>query len=358
MNRFVKATFLQFVGTVGSGIFVLPFLFAQSNFIFASLFLIFFVVVTATFDHFYVEIINATSGDHQLTGYAEIYLGKKYKFITTLNLILLAFGAIVAYYKLFSNFSILIFPHISLFSISSIFLIVSFLMFYFRQQLSQNIFVFIPIFMLVVPILLFIFSITDYGIPISSNIYPNFSFIGATIFALSGFTIIPEVRESLGSNKKFSLAVLAGLLLAAFIYFLYTFSIIRLSGPLLSVDSLSGLAKIYPGVTKILAVFGMIITLRAASNFLIVLRELFYRDLNIPKSVSNFLPILFPFLALSLGTVSLITIISLTGHFTIFVSAIIICCIRLKLPRTFWTEFGVILVILSLSVGLVINLFY
>ena len=353
-SRFRSAVFLQFMGTVGSGIFVLPFLFSQSNFIFASIFLIFLTVITGFLNHFYVEIVSATEGDHQLSGYAQIYLGGKFKLVTSLNLMLLAFGAIIAYSKLFTNFTALLFPSLSVFTISGIFLFSVFLLFFFRQNLSRNVFLFIPIFMLFIPIFLFIYSL----IPISEAgvlklaAYPSFSFYGPLLFALSGFTIVPEVQETLGTNKKLSLVVFLGLFLAAITYFLYSFSIIKLSGQTLSIDSVTGMALVHPVLSKIIAGFGMVVTLRASFGFMIILRELFYRDLKIPLSISNYLPLLFPLAALFLKSVSLLTIISLTGHITIFISALIICLIRSKLPQTITTQFFIILIIISLSLGL------
>lgn len=356
--HFVSAIFLMFMGTVGSGIFVLPYLFAHSNLIFASIFLVFLTTITAALNQFYVEIIKKTPGDHQLTGYASIYLGPKFKLITTLNLVLLAFGAITAYSKLFTSFLNLLFPSLSLSLASILYLAFLFLSLALsRERVGLGFRILVPIFILVIPVLLFIFSLNSQFVIRNSSFLitsPSFAFFGATLFALSGFTIIPEVEETLGSNKKLSLAVLLGLLLAALIYFLYAFSVIRLSGQSLSINSVSGLASTYPLIAKFIAIFGLVITLRASFNFLIILRELFYRDLKISKTISNSLPFLFPVLALFLRSVSLISIISLTGHLTIFISALIICLIRLRLPHTFATQFFSLLIILSLTFGLVV----
>ncbi len=350
-RNFRSAIFLQFMGTVGSGIFVLPYLFAKSNFLFASIFLVYLTFITSILNHFYVEIIRSTKGDHQLTGYAQIYLGLKFKLVTTLNLILLAFGAITAYSKLFQSFFWVLFPHNASLS-AVIYLVVVFLLFIFHHKFQDNLFLFIPIFILLVPIILFCFSISNYGLPITNYVLPNFSFYGTTLFALSGFTIIPEVQETLGSNKKLSSVVFLGLLLAAFTYFLYAFSVIKLTGNLPSIDSVSGFSQTFPFIAITLAFFGMIITAKSTANFLIVIRELFYRDLKISLHFSQILPLFFPLVALTLTSVSLITVMSLTGHITIFVSAVIICLIRFKLPHNFTTLFVCLLVLFSLCFGL------
>ncbi|MFZ2152580.1 MAG: hypothetical protein WAV41_00785 [Microgenomates group bacterium] len=357
-SQFFPAIFLMFMGTVGSGIFVLPYLFSQSNFIFASVFLVFLTIITAVLNQFYVAIVTTTAGDHQLSGYAQKYLGHRFGLLASLNLLILAFGAILAYSKLFSGFTLVVFPNFSIYLISFLYLLIIFVLFYFHQILSKNIFLLIPIFILVVPIFLYFYSFNYPLLTInySLSITPSFSFFGPLLFALSGFTIIPEVRETLGTPKKLSLVVTLGLLLVAIIYFLFAFSIIRLSGDSLNIDSVTGLATSFPLLAKLIAIFGMVITLRSTVNFMVILRELFYRDLKVSLPIANLLPSLFPLLGLLLTTVSLLTVISLTGHFTIFVSALVICLIRLRLPHSFWTEFWAILIMLTLTLGLVIAL--
>ena len=354
-SRFLSAVFLQFMGTVGSGIFVLPYLFAKSNFLFATFFLVYLTIITAFLNHFYVEIISSTPGDHQLTGYAQKYLGPKFKLVTTLNLILLACGAITAYSKLFQSFFILIIPQCS--AISSIVYLITVIII-FALALSREReglgFLLIPIFILLIPVVLFFIALNS---PLeirnlSLEISPSFMFYGATLFALSGFTIIPEVQETLGSNKKLFLAVFLGLILATITYFLFAFSVIRLSGPSLTVDSVTGLFRTFPVIALVLAIFGMVVTSKSTANFLIILRELFYRDLKISLPLSQMLPLLFPLVVLALTSVSLITIMSLTGHITIFVSAVIICLIRFRLPHNFSTLFISLLILLSLFFGL------
>ncbi len=360
-SPFLSAVFLQFMGTIGSGIFVLPYLFHQSNFLFASLFLLFLALVVAALNQFYVDIISHTKGDHQLAGYAKIYLGKRFHLLAVINLLLLSFGAITAYIKLFSQFFILLFPSLNLNAGLLFYLIILFSIFIFRDHLNHNIMLLIPFFMLFVPIILFIYSFpfinhTSYII----NQPLSFSFFGATLFALSSFTIIPEVGEILGNGPTahkhhLSGAVFTGLLLAVVSYFLYIISVILISGTNLSINSVSGLFLTYPLISRIIAVFGMLVTARASLGFLIVLRELFYRDLKLTRTISDYLPLVFPFFALLLGNVSLITIISLTGHITIFVSAIIICLIRLKISHNFNIQFFILLIIISLSLGIFIS---
>jgi len=348
------------MGTVGSGIFVLPYLFYHSNFIFSVFFLVILGMVTGVLNNFYAHIVTSTKGDHQLAGYFRIYLGKKFSNLATLNLILLSFGAIAAYLKLFTSFIGVLFPSLSPVVISAIYLIILFISYRLYFHPANILDYVIPIFMLIIPVVVFIVSFFS-GAPTNSFylVSPKFSFFGATIYALSGFTIIPEVQEILLKDKKnshsLSLAVALGMMLVVLSYFLFSYGVIVISNGGVSIDSVTGLSHSLPLLAKIISTFGAVIVMRASFGFLLVLRELFFRDLRLPVFTANYLPLAFPLVALTLGSVSLISLISLTGDITIFVSALLICLIRLRLPTTFWTQFWVMSVMISLFLGLAIN---
>jgi hypothetical protein len=357
--NYLTAIFLMFMGTVGSGIFVLPYLFYHSNQIFASFFLLILGAITLVLNLFYSKIVSSTSGDHQLAGYARLYLGPRFSLLASINLTLLSCGAIIAYSKLFSSFFITLLP-VTISSTQIIYLALLSLFFFFKFQLSSRLSFIIPVFMLLIPISIFIFSFlfighTSYFI----NQVPNFSFFGATIFALSGFTIIPEIQEILLKGRQklsLPLAVTLGTLLVIFIYLSFIFGVIRLAGSGVSIDTVTGIAGSFPALAKVISAFGLVVVLRASYGFLIILRELFYRDLKFSYFNSSVLSFSFCLLTLFFSSVSLISVISITGHITIFISALLICLIRLRLPHSFSTLFFTILIILSLFFGLIIAL--
>ncbi|MBI2464626.1 hypothetical protein HYV64_00645 [Candidatus Shapirobacteria bacterium] len=363
-GSFLSAIFLMFMGTVGSGIFVLPYLFYHSNFIFAVFFLLILGLVTGVLNHFYAHIVTSTSGDHQLAGYARIYLGHRFASLATLNLLLLSFGAIAVYLKLFVSFISLLFPTFSPFLLLTFYFLLLSLLYFLYFHPSPTFDFIIPVFMLLIPIFLFVYSFRFSLLTINYSLLtsPSFKFFGATIYALSGFTIIPEVQEILLKDKKhrhsLPLVVTLGMIMVIFCYLMFIYGVIAISNGGVSIDAVTGLSRSTPLLAKIISGFGAVIVMRASFGFLIVLRELFFRDLSLPKNLSNILPLSFPILALTLGSISLISLISLTGNITIFVSALLICLIRLRLPTTFWTQFWVLLVLISLFLGLVINFIF
>lgn len=354
--KIFKAIFLQFSGILGAGIFALPYLFYHSNFTFATIILVFIAIFTAILNLIYIDIILHTQGDHQLSGYAQIHLGSKSKFLSVLNLLFLGFGGLLAYLKLSSIFLPLIIPNISPILAAVIFIF--FLgVFHFSQiKFCRFIFQILPVISLLIIIFLFFFSFNLPSQPL--NVFePSLLCFGGIIFALSGFTIIPEVEETLrpNSNKKNLLKIssLLGLIIAVIVYLAFSYSVIRISGSFLTPDSIAGVFKTYPFIGKILVVFGLTAIFKASLNFLLIFKEIFYRDFKINEKLSYKLSFIIPFLTLIFINISFIKIISIVGTISVFLSSLLICLIRLKLPHTWFTNILVFLILIILIFGLI-----
>lgn len=354
--NFFKAIFLQFSGILGAGIFALPYLFYYSNFTFATVVLVFVAVFMAILNLFYIDIILHTTGDHQLSGYAQIYLGSKSKFLSVLNLLFLGFGGILAYLKLASIVLPLVFPSISQFWAAIIFLLFLGIFHLGQIRICKFIFQILPIISLLLILFLFFFS---FNFPQGNLdvLNPNLLCFGGIIFALAGFTIIPEVEETLrfSHNKKIllKLSSLIGLVLATLVYFLFAYGIIRMSNFHPSVDSIAGVLQVYPNIGKVLAILALITVFKASLNLLLVFKEVFYRDFKMPLQMSYDFSFLISFLTLFFINVSFIKIISLVGAISVFLSALLICLIRLKLPHTWFTNLLVYIVLVILIFGLI-----
>jgi amino acid permease len=347
----LKAAFLQLSGILGAGIFVLPYVFHLSNFTFTLLGLIFLVLIMSQVHLFYCDIIARTPGDHQLAGYAKIYLGPRFQKLALLNIFLLGLGVLYAYIKLASSFITAIAPVISPKSASLVFVFLVGLFHLSRFRVFKNYSQYIPPLAILIILLLFSVALQIPSYPQIPNA-PSLVFFGPLVFALTGFTIIPEVEEILRSSprkrRNLRLATLAGLLLAAILYLIFAFTIGRLSGPYLSVDSVSGLSGTIPLAAVLLSILGLFLVFEATLNFILVFRETFYRDFQVPRLASDLLAFsVFIFSYLFLRG-PLVEVISLTGAVTIFISALIICLIRLKLnrsPKLFAKSFIILLIL-------------
>src|SRR3989339_16909 len=190
-SLFSRATLLQLSGILGAGIFVLPYVFSQSRLAPLGLVLVTFVI--AQINLFYTDIILATKGDHQLAGYAGIYLGSFFRRLTLVNFLVLNPCILLAYLILATKFLQALFPGLSLLSAVLIFLLPVSLFHLSSIKIFKSYYLIIPLFLVYFTFVIFIVSLFFPGSS-SNPAAPLFgNFIGPLVFALTGFTIIPEV---------------------------------------------------------------------------------------------------------------------------------------------------------------------
>ncbi len=105
--------------TIGAGIFALPHVIAQAGLAIGLTYLLGLGILNLLLNIIYGEVILCTTGDHQLTGYAQIYLGKKGKALATAAMFFSLYGALLAYLIKIGQFLALIFglPSPLLFSV-------------------------------------------------------------------------------------------------------------------------------------------------------------------------------------------------------------------------------------------------
>src|SRR3989338_7318265 len=83
--------------TIGAGILSLPYLFNRAGFLTGLVVLLIAGIVMLVVSLYLAEITLRTKGKHQLSGLAEIYLGKKGKIFMFLANALSIYGALSAY---------------------------------------------------------------------------------------------------------------------------------------------------------------------------------------------------------------------------------------------------------------------
>jgi hypothetical protein len=358
-RQFIKAAILQFTGTVGAGIFSLPYVIYYSNSYISSLFLVFFAFLVIIVNRFYLDVITRTPGDHQLPGYAHIYLNSKFKNLAVLNIFLLAIGALSAYIQLAGSFINTLIPQIPAPSASIFFVLLISVFFFIKNRIFATIENVLPFVVIFISLLFFFLS---QSLHLSPPVSQPFSliFIGPVFFSLASFTIVPEVEEVLRSARRpqaIKSASMVGTLLALFLYLIFSMSLILLSGPHLSTDSITGLRYSSPLLAQILSFIGILIVFTASLNFINVIKEIFFRDLSFRSSHSHLFAILVPIFCLFFSKTSFLQTISITGSITVFISVLIICLIRLKFSLPAKDKFLLYLIIIIFFIGLLAELF-
>lgn len=334
MNRkFLKAILMKYSGIVGAGIFILPFIFNKSNFFFSLFCLAVITAIMIFIDQLYIDVITGTKENHQLSGYANQYLGKTFATISTINMLILGFGVTSAFIQLGATYISKLLPGSPFFVYQLIFLSFLGLFHSSGHRFIEKITQYIPVISLIIVYFLFFTSIK---IPFSSLSFyePSFQSIGVLVFAITGFVIIPDINRFLKHEKqrriKLIMSNLFGTLLAALTYVIFVIAVLLISGSNISPDSISGLLLSSPKLGVVMAILGVVLTFKACLNFIHSLKIMFIHDLNYSRNKSLLLSLSIPFIALLLSKFPIIKIISVTGTITISVSAFIIVCVKLS----------------------------
>jgi amino acid permease len=332
---FLKAVFLQYSEIVGAGIFVLPILFANNNPLLTIGYLLLIAVFVYLINYLYITVILKTKGDHQLAGYADLYLGSIGKIIALLSLCLLGLGALAVYIQLGAQFFSTVISNISVSFSKIIFVLLISLFHLLLQKFAKSRIHFLSLIYLLITVFIAVYSLNYTPIHFQNPIDP--SLFGALIFSLTGFAILPEVEETLRltKNKSFHLKTssLLGVLLAVLTYALFSFSVVRIAGPNLTENALTSLGRSSPLIITLLCLFGFVATFKASLNFLNIFKEILYRDLKIPEKKSYIFStaiILVPYL---LTAIPVLSVVSFTGEITLTMVAILIVSIFLRLSK-------------------------
>ncbi len=321
-SSFIQATSVLIGTIVGAGIFGLPYVFAQGGFLLGLFYLLLLAGVFLIVKLCYAEIILRTSENLEMSGYVERYLGKLGKTIVTLCLIFGVYGALTAYtvgvgellYSLLNP----IFGGSQVFWSVIFWALASILVFVGIGLVSK-----VEVFMAfgLIFIVLFVFSLCFPYLNVENlkNFNINWQTIflpyGPVLFALGGASAIPTMRRIL-SEKPHLLkkAVLVGFLIPVVVYFIFSFTVVGVSGRQTSEIALVGLSKFTDGklllVGGIFGIFAMTTSFLALGHFL---RELFHRDYHLPLIPAWFIVISIPLVFFLLGLRSFITVISFAG---------------------------------------------
>jgi len=324
------------VGTiVGAGILGIPYVIAKAGFLYGLLLIIGIGIAFIYLNLFAGEVVLRTKEQHQLTGYAEKYLGKRGKKILTISLLISIYGALTAYligegatmHAIFSVGSPLIYTII-------FFLIATFIIYRGMKATGKAELVLIVL-LLVTVILIGVFSYSEIKTTNFSSFDYHYLFLpyGVILFALMGLPAIPEVQEVLNSEKKkMKKVILIGSIIPIILYLLFTVVIIGIVGEdhfdlLEPNDRIATIAlKMYSlpllgtfaNMLAVLAMFTSFLSLGTA------LTEIYRYDYGFSKNISFFLTFSIPLLIFFFQLTSFIAILGVTGAVAGGIDAILI----------------------------------
>ena len=372
------------MGTViGAGILGIPYVVAKAGFLYGFLLIIIIGTAFLYLNLFTAEIILRTKGKHQLTGYAEKYLGKTGKILMTFALLTGIYGALTAYLIGEGETLRSVFGISTLLATLPVFLQDNFYILLFfiiavgivirgLKAAGKTELISISLLVLIV-ILTGIFSYDHIDFHHFTSFNPLYLFLpyGVILFACVASPSIPEVTEILAKEKKnIKKAILIGSIVPVIIYLLFAFIIVGLVGAeqfdllqpnqRIATVALSVYASPYLGLLAnllaILAMFTSFLTLGIA------LVEMYQYDYKFPRWLALLLTFSIP-LALALGNFSTFFIVlGFTGVFSGGLDGILLMLMYWKAkkqgdrtPEFFLPNYYVLggLIILFLTVGII-----
>lgn len=292
MNKKFWATTFTLTGTIiGAGILGIPYVFAQSGFLVGLFWLVVLGAVIIFVNLSLGEVTLRTRGVHQLSGYAEKYLGPWGKYAMFFAMVFGIYSALLAY-LLGEGES---FARLIPWDINPIFFGIGFWMImtlFLKGGLKElkkiETWGVIGIILIILGIFIkFVPQISPANL-LTINL-PNFALpIGVIMFALLGFTSIPELRQEIkGQEKLFKRAIIIGTLIPVILYILFTSIFVGILGR--NVTEVATLS-LGPFIT-VLGIFTMLTSYFVLSYSL---RDTLRYDLKTSKKVNFFFTSLVP----------------------------------------------------------------
>ena len=312
------------VGTIiGAGILGIPAVIAKAGFLTGLVSIILLGAVILILHLYLGEICLRTKKRHELTGYAEKYLGKWGKGFMTFSMAFSIYGALVAYFigegvilsSIFGGGNPLYYS-LGFFAIMAVLVYIG-LKAIGKTELIMN------IAMVVVILIISILSFKYFDISNISGFYFKNLLIpyGVIFFAFVGTTAIPELKEILIKDKKeIKKAIKIGTMIPIAFYAIFAFIVIGVVGGNFSkLSSGEEIATIALGLfsnslinlfANIFAIFSM------ATSFLalaLAIKWMFQYDYGLNKKISWVLTVSVPLVIALLGLTTFIQTLGIVG---------------------------------------------
>ena len=215
------------IGTiVGAGVLGIPYVVAKAGFFYGFILITVIGLAFLFLNLFCGEVVLRTKKQHQLTGYAEKYLGKWGKRAMALSMLVAIYGALTAYLigEGATIYSILKFGSPLIYTL--IFFAITFFIIYRGIKATGKAeLILITLLILIVAIIGFV-SYDKISIDNYSSFNPAFFFLpyGVILFAFMASPAIPELQEVLKKEKKkMKKAIIIGSLTPIVLYLIFVF---------------------------------------------------------------------------------------------------------------------------------------
>ncbi len=333
------------IGTiVGAGVLGIPYVVSKIGFLYGFLLLLFLGVAFLYLNLFLGEVVLRTKGQHQLSGYAEKYLGKWGKAVMSSSMFLGLYGALTAY--LIGEGATLqaLFGFGETWWYSLIFFVVVSAIIFRGVKTMGNVELILICLLFLVVVFITIFSFDQINLSnlAGTDIAKIFLPYGVILFAYIGFPAVPELQEVLGRDRKLmKKAIIIGSVLPIFLYIIFTFIVMsivgldqfellepnqRIATVALSIYSLPLLGK-FANLLAVLAMFTSFLSLGTA------LKETYQFDFHMSRRLALFLTLSLPLVIAAFNLTTFVAILGVTGALAGGLDGIIITLMYWKAKR-------------------------
>jgi len=327
--KFLKALAV-FLGTIiGVGIFGLPFIAFKVGFFVLAGYFVVMSMVAILINIIYARVILGTDRIHRFPGYVQEYLGSGWKkfsfFIMAIGLI----GALLAYLIVGGNFLFAYFGSMfggSIIFYTLIFFIIGAFLVHRGVKSISSVELILLCFLFFLLVAFFVkafpfINVNNFkGFDLGYIVLPY----GVILFSLWGTSVIPEIKEMLGSSIALKKVIVSGIVLSAMIYVFFIY-IIQGASSVVSEDAISGLEQaLGSNVIRLGFLFGVITCFTSFIALSLTLKKVLWYDFGLNKNLSWFLTSFIPLGLFFLGFRKFIEVISLTGAVALGIEAIII----------------------------------
>ena len=372
---FIRAVAALVGTTVGAGMFALPYLLSRFGFLVFSIILVGVGLLSTWLNQIYARVVVKTPGDHQLPGYAAIHLGEWGKFLAFFSMVSGIYGALTVYIIQGGEFlSSLVRWNQTFLSLLFWLILSSFLILGLRVASVGEIALSGGIVVLVLFIAGCAFrhfdpsnlvkvtrALTDFPVaacPTCSatrsgrathasplfgaghapqlrnflSLLNLFAPLGVVLFAFGGTSAIPEVEEIMRAERgKLPRVISFSGDLVLILYILFALAVVGACGSATTPAALSGLGKVSGESVFLWGTALGVIAL--GSSYLLLgysLREVYFRDFGISKSLAWLLVLVPPVLIALFSNLGLLSVLSVTGMIGIGLSWLLILLIYLR----------------------------
>ncbi|MDO8435385.1 MAG: aromatic amino acid transport family protein [bacterium] len=330
----VEATAIVVGTIIGAGVLGIPFVVARSGFVTGMVALVVLTAVVATMHLMLAEVAARTTGTHQLTGYAERYMGKGGKIVMMFGMILSLYGALTAYLigisqtaTEFVGFGRELWWGVAFFGVAGAAVFVG-------LSLVKRFEMALTFLILVVVLALAVVSgphidpaaLTHYA---SSKLFLPY---GVILFALLGTVAIPEAARVLHRDpKELKRAVFWGTVIPAIIYALFAFTVVGVTGGDTTEIATIGLGE---RLGQTATIFGSLFALFAmGTSFLTIslaLLDMYHYDYKLTHVTSWLLTLAPPLIAFLLSLTSFAETLGVVGGIAGSVEGLLVIALFMK----------------------------